>query len=140
MNKHPISILSSLLIIASLLTGCSPQHSEPNPKNPPIQLQPTPETPYQTPESSTVAESPAASSDGFSLASVPAYSVDASVEINGNKTYFSDSDLTNVICLDLSPLDDLGRAGVANAVLGTESLQTEERSDISSIHPSGCYQ
>lgn len=70
MNKHPISILSSLLIIASLLTGCSSQHSEPSPKNPPIQLQPTPGTPYQTSESSTVAESPAASSDGFSLTSM----------------------------------------------------------------------
>lgn len=91
MNKHPISILSSFLIITSLLTGCSPQHSEPSPKNPPIQLQPTPGTPYQASESSTAAESPVASSDGFSLASVPAYSGEASVEINGNKTYFSDS-------------------------------------------------
>lgn len=140
MSKHPISILSSLLIITSLLTGCSPQHSEPNPKSPPIQLQPTPGTPYQTPESSTAAESPAASSDGFSLTSVPAYSGEAFVEINGNKPYFSDSDLTNVIYLDLSPLDDLGRAGVANAVLGPESLQTEERGDISSIHPSGWWE
>lgn len=92
MSKHRTSILSSLLIIASFLTGCSPQHSEPDPKNLPIQLQPTPGTPYQASENPTADERSGDSSNGFSLSSVPAYSGEASVEINGDIPYFSDSD------------------------------------------------
>lgn len=145
----PKHLLASLLLACSLAAGCAslPEQEEPT----------TPASSPQTSEyaagdsesfpASAVSSSPSispseASSDEntFSLGSVPAYSGEASVEINGNIPYFSDSDLTNVIYLDLSPLDDLGRAGVANAVLGPESIQTEERGDISDIHPSGWWE
>lgn len=65
MSKNRTSILSSLLIIASFLTGCSPQHSEPDPKNLPIQLQPTPGTPYQASENPTADQQPRLSPNGL---------------------------------------------------------------------------
>lgn len=142
----PKHFLASLLLACSLAAGCTSLPEKEEPTIPASSPQ-TSEYAAGDSESSAASASPSISpaeiSSGeiaFSLDSVPAYSGEASVEINGNIPYFSDSDLTNVIYLDLSPLDDLGRAGVANAVLGPESLQTEERGDISDIHPSGWWE
>ena len=68
------------------------------------------------------------------------------VEYDGQHTWillddgepqFAPDELTTKAYERYSPLDDRGRAGVAMACLGPETLPTEQRGDISEIHPSG---
>ena len=71
------------------------------------------------------------------LADVPAYSGTAYVEINGNAPSFSDEELASESFEDYSELDELGRCGVAFALIGTETMPTEERGSIGMVKPSG---
>lgn len=76
------------------------------------------------------------------LISVPAFQPngDGSVIVNNNEPYFSRDDLTNPDpWYEFSDIDDYGRAGVSNAVVGKESMQTKERGSLSEITPSGWY-
>lgn len=61
--------------------------------------------------------------------------------VNDNTPYFTTEDLTfSGTYVTFSNLDDYGRAQVASAVLGLETMQTHERGDISDIHPSGWWE
>ena len=71
------------------------------------------------------------------LAEVPEYSGSPYVEINGNVPEFPESDKDRKAFEMYSPLDSLGRCGEAYAKLGIETMPTEERKSISSVHPSG---
>lgn len=71
------------------------------------------------------------------LAEIPAYSGESYVAINGNVPYFSDAEMTTDSFEDYSPLDSLGRCGVAYACVGTETMPTEKRGSIGQIKPSG---
>lgn len=73
----------------------------------------------------------------FSLDDIPEYSGYAYVEINGNKPYFTESEITDEAFESYSELDALGRCGVAFACIGIEIMPTEDRGDIGSITPSG---
>lgn len=76
-----------------------------------------------------------------STVSIPAYSGEGVYVVNGNEPFFTDADLTyGGTYVTFSSLDDYGRAQVANAVLGPETMQTHERGDISDIHPSGWWE
>lgn len=71
---------------------------------------------------------------------IPAYSGTPYVEVNNNEPYFLDEEITNVTYVTFSELDNLQRQGVANAVLGPETLQYHERGSISNFHPSGWWE
>ncbi|MCD8022764.1 MAG: DNA/RNA non-specific endonuclease [Lachnospiraceae bacterium] len=71
------------------------------------------------------------------LADIPDWSGEPYVEINGNIPDFPEEDLTEESFEYYSELDALGRCGVAYANLGQDLMPTEERGDISSIHPTG---
>ena len=71
------------------------------------------------------------------LAEVPEYSGSPYVEINGNMPEFAESDKDRRAFEMYSPLDSLGRCGEAYAKLGIETMPTEERKSISSVHPTG---
>lgn len=71
----------------------------------------------------------------FSLDSIPSYSGSPSIEINGNIPFF-DKFPTEVFEI-YSPLDDLGRCGVAYANICKEIMPTEPRGEIGMIKPSG---
>ena len=73
---------------------------------------------------------------------VPAYSGKAYVAINNNTPLFSKSELTTTAYEKYSPLDSLGRCGVALASCGKEIMPAdgEKRGSISSITPSGWVQ
>ena len=73
----------------------------------------------------------------ISLDDLPAYSGAPYVEINGGVPYFTDDEITDKAFEEYSPLDPLGRCGVAFACIGTEIMPTEERGDISSVTPTG---
>ena len=71
------------------------------------------------------------------LDEIPDYSGKAYVEINGGEPFFTDDEITDVAFESYSPLDPLGRCGVAFACIGLELMPTEDRKDIASITPTG---
>lgn len=68
---------------------------------------------------------------------IPAYSGNDYIILNNNIPNFSDEDLTTTSFEEYSPLDHLGRCGVAYANIGTDIMPTEDRESISSVKPSG---
>lgn len=73
------------------------------------------------------------------LDNIPAYSGNAYVAINDNKPNFSESDFSTNSWEKYSPLDDLGRCGVAFANVGTDLMPTDNRGDIASVKPTGWH-
>lgn len=68
---------------------------------------------------------------------IPPFDEDAYVVINDNQPQFSEEELTVYLFEKYSPLDALGRCGVAFACVGTELMPTEERGSIGQVKPSG---
>ena len=78
--------------------------------------------------------------DGTEI-SIPRYDGTSDVYTVSETPYFSAEDLGSTdVYFAVSDLDDLGRAGVANAVLGPESMQTHDRGSIFDIHPAGWWE
>lgn len=78
-------------------------------------------------------------SNTFNYNTVPDYNNEPYIEINNNKPYFNDTDMTTVSYEHYSELDSLGRTGVAMACLGPETLPTEKRGPIGMIKPAGWH-
>ena len=68
---------------------------------------------------------------------IPDYSGQDYIILNNNVPNFSEADLTTTSFEEYSPLDSLGRCGVAYANVGTDIMPTEKRESISSVKPSG---
>ncbi len=64
----------------------------------------------------------------------------AYVEVNGNRPFFKDTDLTTYPFEEYSDLDGHGRCGVAYACVGRETMPTEKRGEIGQIKPTGWMQ
>ena len=61
--------------------------------------------------------------------------------LNNNEPFFTSDELVYTeTYINFSDLDTYGRAGVASAVLGQETMQTHDRGSISDIHPSGWWE
>ena len=61
--------------------------------------------------------------------------------LNNNEPFFTSDELAYTeTYINFSNLDTYGRAGVASAVLGQETMQTHDRGSISDIHPSGWWE
>ena len=71
------------------------------------------------------------------ISDIPVYSGEDYIILNNNVPNFSESDLTTTSFEEYSPLDSLGRCGVAYANIGTDIMPTEKRESISSVKPSG---
>lgn len=71
------------------------------------------------------------------LNSIPAYSGKAYIAVNNNIPYFAEAEHTTISFEKYSPLDSLGRCGVAFANIGVDIMPTEERGSIGSVRPSG---
>lgn len=115
------SILSLLLALALLVSGCAAP------------------TPAFTPTPTPAPDAQPTPSASATLASVPSFSGEPSVEIDGNNPNFSEADLAREPFLEFAPLDDLGRCGAAFALLGPESMPTEPRGSIGAVKPSGWH-
>lgn len=74
-----------------------------------------------------------------SLNSIPAFSGKAYVVVNNNIPGLSANDRSGTYFEKYTPLDSLGRCGVAFACLGKETMPTEERGAIGSVKPSGWH-
>ena len=75
----------------------------------------------------------------FSLREIPAYSGTPYTEVNGNKPYFTEADLTTQSFETYSELDSLGRCGVAYANVGQDLMSTEPRGEIGAVKPTGWH-
>ena len=73
----------------------------------------------------------------FSYYDVPSYTGQLYVAVHGNTPYFADNELTTNSYETYAPLDSLGRCVGACASLGRDLMPTQERGEISSVHPSG---
>lgn len=76
----------------------------------------------------------------FDLDTIPEYSGEAYVAINGNEPDFAEKDLSTKSYEYYSELDHLGRCGVTVACLGQDLMPTEDRESISHVKPSGWIQ
>lgn len=73
--------------------------------------------------------------DGFSL---PQYEGEPWTVMNGNVPYMDDTDFINTYVMP-SEMDALGRCGIAEAVLGPDTLPEGERGEIGHVKPSGWH-
>ena len=71
------------------------------------------------------------------IGEIPEFSGTAYVEVNGNIPYFTEEDMTADAYEAYTPLDSLGRCGVAVSCIGRELMPTEERGSIGQVKPSG---
>ena len=71
------------------------------------------------------------------LEAIPEYSGEPYIEVDNNEPTFSEEEKESSPFESYSPLDYEGRCGTAFALVGHETMPTEERESISSVHPSG---
>ena len=157
MNKKLLAMLLALAM--SLLCGCLPEQPTDGSSQQVIETTITTEveeTTVSTEETTETTETTAAQTTTvttsttvietetgplsqpkeFSLAEIPQFSGNAYVEVNNNIPYFTDTTSTEAF-ETYSPLDDLGRCGVAFANICPEIMPTEERGEIGMVKPSG---
>jgi len=83
-----------------------------------------------------------AQADGASADSpetIPPFSGEPYVAINGNAPFFVEEEYTTESYEYYSELDELGRCGVTEACIGIDIMPTEDRGDIGSVKPSGWH-
>lgn len=124
------SAASSSEVVSSSVESIA--ESTPAPTEAPTATSAPTEAPTATPE-------PTPEPVKVTLADIPAYSGEPYVAINNNVPYFSDAEMTTTSFEDYSPLDSLGRCGVAYSCVGTETMPTEERGSIGQVKPSGWH-
>ena len=73
------------------------------------------------------------------ISGIPAYSGTDCIVLNGNEPQFSADEITATSFERYSPLDSLGRCGVALASLGRDLMPTGTRGDIGSVKPTGWH-
>jgi len=73
----------------------------------------------------------------ISLSDIPDYSGKAYVSVNNGEPFFTEDEISLTPREEYSPLDPLGRCGVAFACIGIETMPTDKREDIGSVTPSG---
>lgn len=139
-SRHAfLAFVLSLLLSVSLLTGCAAEVDD-SQELANLESQEQVETtaaPDAASDHSDDSEAPSASE--VSLEEIPAFSGSPYVEINNNIPQFSDEDKARSSFEEYSPLDSLGRCGVAFALIGTETMPTEERGSIGEVRPAGWH-
>lgn len=75
----------------------------------------------------------------FSIEDIPAYSGQPYTTLNSNIPFFTDGELITEPFEKYSPLDSLGRCGVAYANICKELMPTEERQGIGQVKPAGWH-
>ncbi len=70
---------------------------------------------------------------------IPPYTGAPYTEIHNNIPFFTDDEITDQSFETYSPLDELGRCGVAFACVGQDLMPTEDRGSIGQVKPSGWH-
>lgn len=92
---------------------------------------------YNKDYSVTATDSTSIGSNTLNLSDIPEFTDEPFVEINNNKPFFTDSDLTTTSYEQYAELDNLGRCGCCEACIGKDIMPTEERGPIGMVKPSG---
>ena len=162
--KHLITQLSLWLVLLLTFTGCAESTATPQdntytieqPATIPTELLEASETAASETESGQPQENTSDTQESqqvtsatdaptgegtpaFSLWEIPAYSGTPYTEVNGNKPYFTEADLTTQSFETYSELDSLGRCGVAYANVGQNLMPTEPRGEIGAVKPTGWH-
>lgn len=116
MKESWMAWLLAVVLATSPLTGCTNGNT-------------TTDLPQQSSEVLT--------GGSFSMDQVAAYSGEAYVVVHDNIPYFTEGELTTDSYESYSPLDALGRCGVAMASVGQDLMPTEDRGSIGQVKPSG---
>lgn len=91
-------------------------------------------------DGAAVATTAEAKTKKFSLSQVSKYNGEASIEVNGNKPYFTAKEKKNTKSFEsYHKLDKLGRCGVAYANVCKDTMPTEERGAIGSVKSTGWH-
>ena len=163
-QKRLITQLSLWLVLLLTFTGCAESTVTPQdntytieqPATIPYELLEASETAASEPESGQSQENASDTQESqqvtsatdvptgegtsaFSLREIPAYSGTPYTEVNGNKPYFTEADLTTQSFETYSELDSLGRCGVAYANVGQDLMPTEPRGEIGAVKPTGWH-
>lgn len=77
--------------------------------------------------------------EAFASETIPEYSGNPYVELNGNLPYFTDEELSTTAFELYSELDSLGRCGACYANVCKEIMPTEERGSIGMVKPTGWH-
>ena len=143
--KKLYSLLSLFVLILSVLTGCitTENLSDQSTTSVLTEIVETSTLPDQTTTQNTLIEqnsqpqTPEISIPSFDLSSISGYSGSPYIAVNGNNPYFTESDYTTAAFENYSPLDSMGRCGVAFANVCLDIMPTEDRGNIGNIKPSG---
>ncbi|MGN0178704.1 MAG: DNA/RNA non-specific endonuclease [Monoglobaceae bacterium] len=143
--KKLYSLLSLFVLMISVLTGCVTTENLSNQSTTSVltEIVETSTLPDQTTTQNTLIEqnsqpqTPEISIPSFDLSSIPGYSGSPYIAVNGNNPYFTESDYTTAAFENYSPLDSMGRCGVAFANVCLDIMPTEDRGNIGNIKPSG---
>lgn len=120
--KKKINILSLLLILVLIFTGCSSEVDDTN---------------LSTQKIEQIVDK---NNENFiNGIEIPEYNGKAYVEINNGIPLITKSDLTTDVFENYSDLDDLDRCGVAYANICKEIMPTEKRGSIGMVKPSGWH-
>ena len=129
--KNPLILLLGTLLFVSNLISCSSINTLPIVNNSGQAIEDSNNQPLTTSNTS--------STNISSINDIPKYSGKDIIILNNNVPNFSKSDLTTTSFEKYSPLDSLGRCGVAYSNIGTDVMPTEKRESISSVKPSGWH-
>lgn len=88
---------------------------------------------------SVIPSTVSAATTKYNVNTVPPFSGDPYVEINGNVPSFTTDDITTDAFENYSDLDSLGRCGVAFANICKEIMPTESRGAIGMVKPAGWH-
>ena len=80
---------------------------------------------------------PGGNQPSFSLEDIPEFSGEPYVVLEDNQPAFTQEDLTAGSFEEYTPLDVLGRCGAAFAMVGLDTMPTQDRESISQVRPSG---
>ena len=145
-NHSRVALIALLLVLSTLFASCNllppPAGSTPQAgtqqtgtpfgttttypeeqTTPPEEITAPEET---TPSGSDSQQPPLKDPMGFEI---PAYNGEPTVAVNNNQPYFSGEEDTDASYEQYSPLDSLGRCGVAMAYIGKDLMPTEGRKD-----------
>ena len=132
MKKKLICLLLSLVLALGLLPGCQIEVTLPD-------LEETQYVP-QKQESNDLTPEFIPGEEILDLSSLPPYSGEPFVAVNGNVPFFEEGEITDESFEAYRDLDDLGRCTSTVASIGKDLMPTEKRGSISEVHPSGWVQ
>ncbi len=137
-TKTMRAVLIPLIVAETVLTSACSLSPAPEPRTTQAETGSQAAIAEQQDES-TDSSTASQSSETVSLDSIPVYSGQPYVAINNNVPDFTDADMQTTSYEDYSDLDNLGRCGVANAIVGIDLMPTEARGAIGQVKPSGWH-